>query len=159
MNYRLNLGDEVKDIVTGYKGIIMYRCHWYHNSDTYGVKSQILKDGIPKQTVTFDDAELVLVKANKVKIENDKTPNFKFKLGDKVKDNLSKFKGIIVSQTQWISNCNHYAIESGEVNSGKIAEREHLSEIQITLVKAAAVPKVKKKRPGGPVGEAKRSNY
>lgn len=60
--FKFELGDKVKDTMTGFKGIIVYRTQWIHNCNVYGVKSQELKDGMPRDNAQFDEPQLELVK-------------------------------------------------------------------------------------------------
>jgi hypothetical protein len=69
--FKLNLGDKVKDVITGYTGIIVYRSQWLHNCNTYGVKSQDLKDGKPMDLQHFDEPQLEIIKEKVVKEKRD----------------------------------------------------------------------------------------
>ncbi len=64
-----------------------------------------------------------------------KPHDFKFSLGDKLKDIITGFSGICVSRSQWISNCNTYGLKSVELKDGKPLENEHFDEPVLTLVK------------------------
>ena len=70
-NFKFNLGDEVKDVFTGYSGIISCRSQWIHNCNTYGVKSKELKDGKPMPCEWFDEPQLELIEEKKVKEKRD----------------------------------------------------------------------------------------
>lgn len=62
------LGDEVKDIVTGFKGIIITRIQWFNGCIRYNVQNQKLdKDGKMPEPIAFDEHQLELVKQQKVK--------------------------------------------------------------------------------------------
>lgn len=61
VDFKLNLGDEVRCKITGYKGVIVCQSHWLHNCNTYGVKSHDLKDGKPLDAVFFDEPSLELI--------------------------------------------------------------------------------------------------
>lgn len=69
--FKLDLGDEVKDTITGFTGIIIYRTQWIHNCNVYGVKSQELKDGKPRDTHQFDEPQLEVVVKDVVKQSRD----------------------------------------------------------------------------------------
>lgn len=56
------LGDEAKDKITGFSGIIICRSQYLHNCNTYGLRPTELKDGAPGDTVWFDEPQLDLVK-------------------------------------------------------------------------------------------------
>ena len=59
----VELGDKVKDTVTGYQGIAIGATTWLHGCRRITVQSQELKDGKPVEAVTFDEPQLTVVKA------------------------------------------------------------------------------------------------
>lgn len=61
-DFQFNLGDEVKDRITGFQGVIISRTQWLTNCNTYGVKTRSLdKDGKPQDSCYFDEPNLELV--------------------------------------------------------------------------------------------------
>ena len=69
--FQFNLGDEVKDRITGFSGIIISRTQWLTNCNTYGLKSQQLdKDGKPQEMQCFDEPNIVLLTAQKYEERN-----------------------------------------------------------------------------------------
>ena len=56
------LGSKVKDKITGFKGIVIARTCWLNNCNTYGVRSQKLKDGKIQDVEWFDEPQLKIVK-------------------------------------------------------------------------------------------------
>jgi hypothetical protein len=72
-NFKFNPGDRVKDRITGYTGIIIARCQWLTNCNTYGVKLQALKDQKPVDTEYFDEPNLVLIKSSALEKEKKRT--------------------------------------------------------------------------------------
>ena len=63
-NFKFNIGDKVKDTITGFQGIITARTQWLNNCNTYNVQSQELKDGQPTDRVFFDEPQLELVESD-----------------------------------------------------------------------------------------------
>jgi len=61
-NFKYDCGDEVKDKITGFVGIVNCRTQWLNNCSTYGVKSRKLKDGAMLSQESFDEPQLELVK-------------------------------------------------------------------------------------------------
>jgi len=59
--FKFNLGDEVRDKITGLEGVITVRSHWYNGCITYGVQPKELKDGAPLERQSFDEPQLELV--------------------------------------------------------------------------------------------------
>lgn len=59
-DFKFNLGDVVKDTITGFKGVVVYRSQWLNGCNTYGVKPQDLKDGAPQKSEHLDEPQLLL---------------------------------------------------------------------------------------------------
>ncbi len=67
----MRLGDKVKDIVTGFEGVIIGEFRWLNGCVRFGVQSQKLtKEGLPRESQTFDEQQLRLVKAGEVVVES-----------------------------------------------------------------------------------------
>jgi hypothetical protein len=62
----MNLGDKVKDKVTGFTGIVAGRTTFLHGCVRCGVQCDELKDGKPLDVIWFDEPQLKLVKADAV---------------------------------------------------------------------------------------------
>lgn len=71
IDFKIGLGDKVEDLITGFTGIVICRCQWLHNCNTYGVKSVHLKDGEPGRSVYFDEPQLIIKKENVFKPEQE----------------------------------------------------------------------------------------
>ena len=68
--YEAVLGDEVKDTITGFQGIVVCISQWYHGCKRVTVQSQVMKDGKPVEPVTFDEPQLILVESKQHKPQN-----------------------------------------------------------------------------------------
>ena len=62
-----NLGDRVKDKVTGFCGLVTAKTTWMNGCVRVGVQSEKLKDGIPQEVQWIDEAQLTVVKRGIVK--------------------------------------------------------------------------------------------
>lgn len=60
-DFKFGLGSEVKDAITGFKGVVVYRSQWIHGCNVYGVMPRELKDGSPMKREQFDEPQLELV--------------------------------------------------------------------------------------------------
>ena len=56
----VNLGDTVKDVITGYIGIAVSSHHYLHGCTRFVVQSRELKDGKPIEDQYFDEQRLVV---------------------------------------------------------------------------------------------------
>lgn len=76
-------------------------------------------------------------------------------LGDRVKDKLTGFSGVIVAMTRWINGCERAAIQPEKLTKeGNIALVETIDINQLELVKAGVFPVAKPG--GGPMPDAVR---
>lgn len=65
---KINLGDEVKDSVTGIKGIAVCRMTWLHGCDRIIIQpSGVNKEGKPFDNYTTDEPQLIVLKRKKTK--------------------------------------------------------------------------------------------
>jgi len=136
MKFKFDLGDEVVDIVTGYKGIVRAHGETMTQVPNYGVQSSELDDnGDIKKWKWMDENIIELSEAGKV------TPpaaerEFMFEIGDKVKDQLSGKKGIIFDRTSYMTGCNIY----GVVPAKKIDDDvDHVPEGRLKMIKKRKV--------------------
>lgn len=58
----IELGDLVRDKITGFTGIVECISEWLNNCRRITVKSQALKDGVPQDNHTFDAPQIVVLK-------------------------------------------------------------------------------------------------
>lgn len=63
---RIELGDEAKDSITGFSGIVIGDTTWLHGCRRLTVQPKTLKDGKPLDPLSFDEPQLVLVKKKAV---------------------------------------------------------------------------------------------
>lgn len=67
MNERLadviNLGDRVKDTITGIKGIVIGKTDWLYGCRRIVIQPEEAKDGKPAESFSVDEPQVVLVKA------------------------------------------------------------------------------------------------
>ncbi len=61
--FKFGLLEEVRDRVTGFKGVITGRTEWAYGCRRYSVQPKGLKNGRPVEAMGFDEAALVRVKA------------------------------------------------------------------------------------------------
>ena len=53
------------------------------------------------------------------------------KLGDRVKDKVTGFTGIVIARTEWLYGCVRYGIQAEELKDGKPLEAQWLDEKQL----------------------------
>lgn len=70
----INLGDEVKDSITGFQGVAVACTTWLHGCRGITVQpTKLDKDGKTKETQTFDEPQMVVVKAKRAAVGSRKT--------------------------------------------------------------------------------------
>ena len=79
---------------------------------------------------------------------------FKFKLGQKAKEKITGFTGIIVARIDYLTGCNRYSLQTEDLYEGKPVDWQNFDENQLELVKEKKEkkPKIKKEKTdkGGP---------
>lgn len=65
----------------------------------------------------------------------DSSPKFKFSLGDRVRDTITGFKGIVILRSQWLNNCNTYGVQPTELKDGVPQDWQGFDELQLESVK------------------------
>lgn len=62
--------------------------------------------------------------------------DWKFELGDKVKDRVSGFKGIVTSRTEYLNGCQQYGVAPPIDKEGKMLDSYNIDGQQLDLVDA-----------------------
>jgi hypothetical protein len=63
--FKFSNGDEVKDKITGFKGIIVAQTRWLNGCIRYLIQPQTLRDGKTIEGESIDEGQLDLIKAVK----------------------------------------------------------------------------------------------
>lgn len=74
--------------------------------------------------------------------------NWKFKLGEKVKDRVTGFKGTITSRIEYLNGCLQYCVEPKVGKEGKKMDYQYVDEGQLELIEG----KSKRVSKSGPQG-------
>lgn len=75
---------------------------------------------------------------------------FRFAMGDRVRDKLSGFNGVVVTQINYYNGCLRYSVLAENLEAGKSVE-EWIDEAQLELIETARKPKaIVEKGTGGP---------
>ena len=62
----INLGDLLRDTVTGFKGTAVAKTEWLNGCNRVAIQPLKLKDGVPAELVHMDVEQLELVKRSKL---------------------------------------------------------------------------------------------
>lgn len=77
-------------------------------------------------------------------------------LGDRARDRISKFSGIVVAITEWLNGCRRITIQPEKLDGKKVVENYTFDAEQVEVIKAGAVV-VAPKPVGGPRLEPQRA--
>jgi hypothetical protein len=67
VEFKYNNGDEVKDSITRFKGVVVAQTKWLNGCVRYLIQPQNLKDGNTIEAESIDEGQLEMVKAAKPK--------------------------------------------------------------------------------------------
>jgi len=67
---KINLGDKVKDSVTGFSGIVTSNTEYLNGCNRIGIQSDKLLEGKPSEIFYFDMPQCILVKKSVINREN-----------------------------------------------------------------------------------------
>ena len=71
-------------------------------------------------------------------------------LGDRVKDNVTSFSGIVVAQSDYLNGCTRFCVQSEKLKDGLPTDGQWFDGPQLRLVKAGVVP-LGGRNTGGPL--------
>ena len=79
------------------------------------------------------------------------TTAWKFELGDKVKDRVTGYTGIITTRTEHLNGCRQYGVNAGIGNDGKMVDGYNIDGEQLELIDKGLNEKkpIVKKETGG----------
>lgn len=66
--FKFNLGDELKDLVTGVIGVVVARTEWLNGCRRYTLDRPKNKEGVVPDAISVDEQQTILVKALKVNV-------------------------------------------------------------------------------------------
>lgn len=66
LDFKISLGDKVKDKVTGYEGTVVACTQWLNGCNRYQIQGPLDKDGKIPEVVGFDEENLVVVEKKAV---------------------------------------------------------------------------------------------
>lgn len=76
--------------------------------------------------------------------------NNKVSLGDKVKDSVTGFEGIVVAETLFLNGCTRIGVQSDKLKDGLPTDAQWFDAPQLTLVTAKVTP-TGNRNTGGPM--------
>lgn len=145
---KIELGDEVKDNITGYQGIVVGLCEYVWQKESVGIQAKMNKEGDVNDVHWMDYNRIKIIKKNRFNSPH-VFPKI-INLGDEVEDIISGFKGIAVERAIWLWGCNRICIQPKvKKNNEKIKDSCWFDESSIKTINKKIIKEKKEKR-GGP---------
>lgn len=147
----INLGDEVRDVVTGFQGIAVARTAYLHGIDQIGVQPPCDKDGKIPESFNIDESSLKLIFSQRIKggAATDDS-QISVELGDRVKDPVSGLEGVVTKFTRFLNGCSVLGVNSGLDDKGNPRETFYFPGPRLEKLEEAVHPKSESKA-GGPM--------
>ena len=148
----IKFGDKARDLITGFEGIVIGKIDYLYGCAHVQLAATEMKDGQPQKTQTFDEQRVEVVEKGALKI----TPEpmeCNFKLGDKVRDKVNGFTGIVLAINNQISGLRFATVEPDKLHEGKPIPAEAMETARLERVEEKEKPMsrdVKNPSPGGP---------
>jgi hypothetical protein len=149
-------GDEAKDVVTGFRGIIVARTTWLHGCDRLSIApTKLGSDGTPVKEHLFDEDRIEIIKKAKVPFITPAEERLTaLPIGAEAKDTITGFKGIIAGISVQLSGDIHVALEPEKLDKdGEPVEIQFFNDTRVEMIKPKPVPKTAAKtsgKDGGP---------
>lgn len=146
----VKIGDQVKDEISGVKGIIVAQHDYLYGCHRSRVQPAGMKDGKPIEQSTFDTAQLKLITAGVVAYT---APVPVAKLGDKVRDRLTGYEGVATARFEYLFGPPAIGVQPQSLKDGKPAESFTFDEMQLEVVGRKPVVQPAERKTGGPRDE------
>ncbi len=145
----IQLGNHVRDRVSGFEGFVTSRHDFLHGSVQFGVTGPTTERHPEGVTVCIDEA--TLEKTDKPGTEDTvkqaDTPSVSF--GDEVEDTVSGYRGVVNRLGVYLNGCVLVSIQARADKDMKVPDRCWVDHKQVKVIKPKKVD-VPQKRTGGP---------
>jgi hypothetical protein len=134
-------GDEVRDLITGFQGVVVCKTDCLLGCVRVGVQAPI--SGALKAmecTQTFDEAQLVVITGQKVPSPTTPihVPDAANK-GDRVQDVISGLKGVVTAISERLGGLRYAAIQPEQLKDGKPDEMFHVELSALKVLKRGVI--------------------
>lgn len=166
----VQLGDRVKDPITGAKGIVTVITTWLYGTIRVGVQPELANDkGEPVEARNYDQGQVKLVKrgvhAPVVLAARIDTSDIDVQLGDRVRDPVTGATGIAVCASDWLYGCRRFGVQPERVDekgdppdpryydAGQLHVVDRRVIAPTVLTARTALPPAQHRSTGGPARE------
>jgi hypothetical protein len=157
--YAAQPGDEAKDLVTGFRGIVTARTTWLHGCNRLAITpTKLGSDGQPVKEATFDEQRIEVIKRGKVPSKlADATVLTNLGMGSEATDTVTGYKGIISAITVTLGGDIHVFLEPEKLKKdGDPFDLEVFHSDRIEVIQPKPVPQAKKTKTLGDKGGPQR---
>lgn len=103
----INIGDEVKDKISGYTGIVLDKVEYITGCVQHSVQGE---NNITPSEMKFDEIRLEVISIKKLQLKKTYKAHNQFELGDNVIEVVSNFSGIITGVAYSITGMLRYLV-------------------------------------------------
>lgn len=75
---------------------------------------------------------------------------FKFELGQKVRDIITGLEGIVTSRTEYLTGCAHIGVQPQQLKDGKMVDPEWIDQTRLVFVDEGIRPEYVSPETSGP---------
>lgn len=134
---KVELGDRVQDKISGAKGIVVILTDWAYGCVRVTIQPEkINKDSKPLDDFTIDEPQAKVLKKGVYKPVPIATSPLNS--GDRVMEDVSKFQGIAVGRSRWLTGVLQLLVQPEEVKDGEPRKIIPIDSHRLKLVKKDA---------------------
>ena len=115
MDYEINIGDLVKDTVTGIIGVVVVRHDYLYGVPRVGIQPSGSFEGKAHETIHIDILQAELEQKNVVDRKGAQKKDT-IPLGSKCKCKVTGYEGICTGKAEWLYACTKVMIQSQKTN-------------------------------------------
>ena len=130
----VELGDKIKDKITQFTGICVVEHEYTEGEKRFTVQPPIDKEGKIPDSVTFDASSLEILAKGEVEFKGVREEP-QCSLGDKAKDKITKFEGMVVAKHTFFNGCVHFTLIPLAFKGKKMYEHQTFDHNRLEVIK------------------------
>lgn len=153
----IRLGYKARDKVSGFEGVVHSKSEFLTGNVQYALQPPA-KDGALPDTIAFDAHQLEEIKGSKTVDFHEPEPEAltSLRLGEKVKDMVTKFVGVAIRRVTFLNGCVYYAVIDEDTKGDKGPQEMFMEWKRLDTVGAGVTKAIAAKGPETQVGAPKR---
>lgn len=145
-------GQKVRNLISGIEGYVAMRTENISGWVWLYVQPAVSDEKATEEPklVNGDECEWEAIEGSVPRMDDPRVPVAHFKLGQRVKDKITGFKGIATSRTEHLNRCWSYDVQTEGLkkDDGATGAFETFQSNRLELVDEGLLPKVEKRRTG-----------